>query len=223
MQEQSPNLVERIDAEIEKYSLLKHPFYRMWSEGRLTIDHLQGYSKEYFQLVKTVPRLVENISSLAPASYAESAAISDNLKEESEHIELWARFASAIGVQASELANYVGDDAANSAVSDLIDTSRSSFEEGVAAMYAYEAELPRISATKIEGLKNFYSIDSADATNYFEIHKEADIRHAQVWRSILLSVPAEKQGRAFAAAVMSLKAQNRLLDSVQQKYVKMNC
>jgi pyrroloquinoline-quinone synthase len=40
------DLVGRIDSEIEKRSLLKHPFYKMWSEGRLTVDHLQGYSKE---------------------------------------------------------------------------------------------------------------------------------------------------------------------------------
>ena len=24
----------------------------MWQEGKLTLDHLAGYSKEYFQLVK---------------------------------------------------------------------------------------------------------------------------------------------------------------------------
>ena len=42
------SLVERIDMEIENRSLLKHQFYRMWSEGKLTVDHLQGYSREYF-------------------------------------------------------------------------------------------------------------------------------------------------------------------------------
>ena len=35
--------------------------------------------------------------------------------------------------------------------------------------------------------------------------------------------PAEKQEKAFAAAVESLAAQNLLLDSVQKKYVGMNC
>jgi pyrroloquinoline-quinone synthase len=33
----------------------------MWSNGELGIDHLQGYSLEYFQLVKAVPELVNNI------------------------------------------------------------------------------------------------------------------------------------------------------------------
>jgi len=35
------DIVQRIDTEIERRSLLKHSFYQMWSEGKLTIDHLQ--------------------------------------------------------------------------------------------------------------------------------------------------------------------------------------
>ena len=58
------NLLERIDFEIERRSVIKHAFYQMWSEGKLTVDHLQGYSKEYFQLVKAVPKFVENIHPL---------------------------------------------------------------------------------------------------------------------------------------------------------------
>ena len=53
-------LMDQINAEIEKGSLLKHKFYQMWQEGKLTLDHLAGYSKEYYQLVKNVPQLVEN-------------------------------------------------------------------------------------------------------------------------------------------------------------------
>ena len=53
-------LVERIDEEIEKQSLLKHPFYQMWSEGKLSKEDLAGYAREYFQLVRTVPSLVDH-------------------------------------------------------------------------------------------------------------------------------------------------------------------
>jgi pyrroloquinoline-quinone synthase len=86
-------------------------------------------------------------------------------------------------------------------------------------MYTYEAELPKISRSKIDGLKRFYGMDSEDATKYFEIHEEADVRHAQVWREILQKIPEKRRQTAFNAAVESLKAQNMLLDSVQEKYV----
>jgi pyrroloquinoline-quinone synthase len=216
------SLVERIDAEVEKRSLLKHPFYQMWSEGKLTVDHLQGYSMEYFHLVKAVPVFVQNIaSSNTDASIA--SEIDGNMKEEAEHIEPWMRFAGALGVSVNELTNYAGAPRTNEAVSKMMTLSRLPFEEAVAAMYAFEAELPKISRSKIDGLVKFYGLEGKEALNYFQIHEEADIRHAQTWRGILDSLPVEKQKKAFAAAVESLKAQNLLLDSVQEKYVGIAC
>jgi pyrroloquinoline-quinone synthase len=207
-------IIRRIDSEIEKRSLLKHSFYQMWSEGNLTIDDLQGYSKEYFQLVKAVPKFVEAI-----AKGTDNPDVAGNAKEEAEHVEPWVRFAAALGVSKSDLANYDGAEKTNAAVAKMMSLATSSFEEAVAAMYAYEMELPKISRSKIDGLKKFYGMDSEDATKYFEIHEEADIRHAQVWREILSKIPADRQQAAFNAAVESLRAQNMLLDSVQEKYV----
>ena len=62
-------------------------------------------------------------------------------------------------------------------------------------------------------------MDSEDAIKYFEIHEEADVRHAQVWREILQRIPAERHEAAINAAIKSLQAQNMLLDSVHEKYV----
>ena len=45
-------LIKIIDDEISKRSLLNHQFYTLWKEGKLTLNHLRSYSKEYFQLVK---------------------------------------------------------------------------------------------------------------------------------------------------------------------------
>jgi pyrroloquinoline-quinone synthase len=209
------NVVQRIDSEIEKRSLLKHPFYKMWSEGKLTLDHLQGYSKEYFQLVKTVPRFVESIVQATD----NFDAIINNAREEAEHVELWVRFATALGVSKSDLVSYGGSEKTNEAVANLMALANLTSEEAVAAMYAYEMELPKISRSKIDGLKKLYGMDSEDATKYFEIHEEADVRHAQVWREILQRTPPERQESAFNAAIKSLQAQNMLLDSVHEKYV----
>jgi pyrroloquinoline-quinone synthase len=212
------DIIQRIDSEIERRSLLKHSFYQMWTEGKLTVEHLQGYSKEYFQLVKAVPGFVEGI-----AKWTDNQDVAGNAKEEAEHVEPWVRFATALGVSRSELVDYDGAAKTNAAVEKMMDLSNTSFEEAVAAMYAYEMELPRISRSKIDGLKKFYGMNSEDATKYFEIHEEADVRHAQVWREMLQKIPADRQEAAFNAAVESLKAQSMLLDSVQEKYVGMNC
>src|ERR671921_1443122 len=209
------NVVQRIDSEIEKRSLLKHPFYKMWSEGKLTVDHLQGYSNEYFQLVKIVPKFVECIAKAT----GNPDIIINNAREEAEHVELWVRFAAAIGVSKSDLISYGGSEKTNEAVANLMALANLTSEEAIAAMYAYEMELPKISRSKIDGLKKFYGMDRENAIKYFETHEEADVRHAQVWREILQRIPPERQESAFNAAIKSLQAQNMLLDAVHEKYV----
>ena len=209
------NVVQRIHSEIEKRSLLKHSFYKMWSEGKLTIDHLQGYSKEYFQLVKIVPKFVESVAE----ARGNPDTLTNNAREEAEHIELWVRFATALGVSRSDLISYGGSEKTKEAVAKLMGLADLEFEEAVAAMYAYEMELPKISRSKIDGLKKLYGMDSEDATKYFEIHEEADVRHAQAWREILQRIPLKRHEAAINAAIKSLQAQNMLLDSVYEKYV----
>jgi pyrroloquinoline-quinone synthase len=209
------NVVQRIDSEIEKHSLLKHSFYKMWSEGKLTIDHLKGYSMDYFQLVRVVPKFVENIAK----SNVDPNFLENNAREEAEHVELWVRFANALGVSRSDLMNYEGSKKTNEAIDKLMGLSSLTLEEAAAAMYAYEMELPKISRSKIDGLKKFYGMDSEDATKYFETHEEADVRHAQVWREILERIPTERQEAILNSAIKSLQAQNMLLDSVYEKYV----
>jgi pyrroloquinoline-quinone synthase len=133
---------------------------------------------------------------------------------------LWVRFATALGVSRSDLISYGGSEKTNEAITKLMGLADLEFEEAVAAMYAYEMELPKISRSKIDGLKKLYGMDSEDATKYFEIHEEADVRHAQVWREILQRIPLEGHEAAINAAIKSLQAQNMLLDSVYEKYVK---
>ena len=215
-------VVERIDIEIEKQSLLRHPFYQMWSEGRRTADHLQGYIKEYFQLVIAVPEFVRNIQDLTNDSSLETE-LAHHFQEESDHIEAWMGFALSMGVSRDELLNYTPTCKTIEAVRTLIGLTKLSFEEAAAAMYGYEKELPRISRSKIDGLKKYYGIENGDATRYFEIHEEADVRHAGLWTNILKNVSPDMAQSVFKAGFKSLRAQNELLDSIQEKYVGQYC
>jgi pyrroloquinoline-quinone synthase len=215
------SLVEQIDLEIQNRSLLKHPFYQKWSNGELTLDHLKGYSKEYSQLVNAIPKMVENVSMLTTDKKTHFAIV-ENQKEESEHIELWAKFATSLGVSKNILLGYEGTIDTNLAISKLINLTSGSFEEAVCAMYAYEMELPKISRSKIDGLKGFYNITGSDATEYFKTHEEVDVRHAQLWRSLIGDIPKSKHDVALKAAIRSLEAQNDLLDAVCSQYVTPN-
>ncbi len=214
-------LVELIEVEIQNRSLLKHPFYQKWSNGELTLDHLQGYSKEYSQLVKAIPKMVENVM-LLTSDQKTHFSIAENQKEESEHIELWSKFAGALGVSKNVLSTYGGSNDSNLAISKLINLTSGSFEEAICAMYAYEMELPKISRSKIDGLKAFYDITGSDATEYFRTHEEVDVRHAEMWRRLISNIPKFKHDLALRAAIGSLEAQNDLLDAVYSQYVTPN-
>lgn len=209
------SLVKRIDELIEKQSLLKHQFYLMWTEGKLTLDSLNGYSKEYFQLVKAVPSFVGTIMEQSPDAVKNE--IVSNQKEEAEHIKPWMKFAGALGVSQDELERYLGLDKTRQAVSNL-SALMGTFEGGAAAMYSLEQEIPKISLSKIDGLRKFYDITSDDAIEYFRLHTEADIRHAAVWRRILEKTPSKNEEELFQIASKSISAQNLLLDSCYEAY-----
>ena len=208
------NLIQKIDQIIEERSLLKHPFYEMWSDGKLTQESLSGYSKEYFQLVNAVPEFMEPIIQQAPTSVIDE--LTQNQQEESDHIKPWINFASELGISEDELIQYSGLDKTNKAVSDLSDLMNT-FDGGACAMYAFEKEIPKISQTKLDGLSEFYQITNERATEYFKLHTEADIRHAASWRNILEKSNADTSNLV-EVAEKSVSAQNLLLDSCYDEY-----
>ncbi len=221
-------LIKIIDDEISKRSLLNHRFYTLWKEGKLTLNHLRSYSKEYFQLVKAVPQLVHNIHRNLQNSDPNNEyvqAVKNTQSEEYQHIEPWIKFAQSLGVEKRELLEYEGNDQVNLAIENLKNLCYSSISEGASAMYSFEKELPQISKIKIEGLTRFYNISSDEDITYFKIHQIADIEHARLWKTIFLDYklvenPQIVNENIRNASVSSMKSQNQILDAVYINYVK---
>lgn len=222
------NLIQIINDEIDRRSLLNHRFYILWKEGKLTLNHLSSYSKEYFQLVKAVPQLVHKIqrnlqNSDCGIDYLQS--VKNTQAEEYQHIEPWINFAHHLGVEKKELLDYEGNDEVNLAIENLKDLCNSSIYEGASAMYSFEKELPLISKTKIEGLTTFYNISTEEAIKYFKIHQIADIEHARLWKTIFLDSKLVGNTKVVNenirnASISSMKSQNQLLDAIYNNYVK---
>ncbi|QLH04142.1 pyrroloquinoline quinone biosynthesis protein PqqC [Nitrosopumilus oxyclinae] len=208
------NIIKKIDEMIEERSLLKHPFYQMWSDGKLTQESLAGYSKEYFQLVKAVPSFMTPI--IEKSSEAVVGELVENQQEESDHIKPWIAFAGELGISKDELISYSGTDKTQKAVSDL-NQLMDTFDGGACAMYAFEKEIPKISQTKLDGLSEFYGMTSNEATEYFKLHTEADVRHAASWRNILERSSIDSSV-LIEIADKSISAQNLLLDSCYEEY-----
>ena len=211
------DLVAAIDRKIEELDLLKHPFYIGWTEGCLSRESLALYAEQYYQHVKAFPGYLQRLAERTEGELRETVA--DNLQEElhpaGPHPKLWRDFAASLGVEGAEL------DSAQPlpGVSALIKTynelaEKGSFAEAVAALYAYEAQVPEIAAQKIDGLRRFYNITEPGALRYFSVHQEADVRHRAAWRDWLAKQPAEDSEAIVAAAERSLKALWGALDAV---------
>ena len=47
------NTKKRFDTILEKWDLLKHPFYQAWSAGTLPVEALKVYASEYGAFINT--------------------------------------------------------------------------------------------------------------------------------------------------------------------------
>jgi len=208
------SLIQEIDRIIEERSLLNHPFYQTWSDGKLTREALVGYSKEYYQLVKAVPIFMTQLMDHVPEHLYDE--FDSNQQEELSHIKLWERFANGLGVSSEELNGYEALYTTNHAISGM-HSLMSSYVSGSTAMYALEKEIPKISQIKLEGLAEFYGLTSEDITKYFKEHMEADIRHAASWQK-LIDMTSGQDEEIISAAESSVTCQNLLLDSCYEEY-----
>jgi pyrroloquinoline-quinone synthase len=210
-------LPAELDRRIASRHLLQHPFYQAWTAGTLTRDDLALYATQYYQHVRAFP---EHLRALA-ARVEEPlrGLVEENLAEElappRSHPELWRDFAAAMGVEDSAL------DAAEPlpGTARLVETFSRLCREGspaaaVAALYAYEAQVPEIAGEKIRGLEKFYGIRDARGLAYFAVHEEADLRHRAAWRNFLAAAPAVEATEACAAADAALEALWGALDAV---------
>lgn len=202
-----------LDAYITAHGLLTHYFYEQkWNNGELTNDELALYAKEYFHLAKTVPGIVSRVQSRAYERGMTDLVgeIGKNITEETEHIDLWKRFASSLGVSERELESHEPHELTKEAVSELEELASGSLEDGVTALYAMELTLPAISKTKKDGLCKHYNMPESneDAHVYFDEHLNEE-EHFSVWRKIQVD-PV----RAMHITKLSLRSQHKVLDGV---------
>jgi pyrroloquinoline-quinone synthase len=181
--------LDKIDSDIAEKHLLKHPFYLAWVRGDLSKEALTDYAKQYYHHVSAFPTYLSAVHAKCDDQPTRKQILSNLIDEEAgspNHPELWKRFASALGVDDVDLAKMEKQ----SETKDLVDTFRSvcssgSTTEGLAALYAYESQIPAICESKIDGLKKHYGFNDPKGYEYFSVHIEADKEHSAAERKML--------------------------------------
>ncbi|MGN6057095.1 MAG: CADD family putative folate metabolism protein [Sphingomicrobium sp.] len=196
-----------IDSKVAERAMLKHPFYEAWTEGRLPLDTLRAYAREYFHHVEAFPRAVSAVHSACPNRDGRRM-LAENLAEEEgleagkqDHASLWLMFACGLG----ESEEGVRRQQLNPETQALIDTfrklSRQSYAAGLGALYAYESQFPGVASAKIGGLIERYGIADEETLRFFRVHESADVEHSSACRKLLDRLSPDEQAEAVAAGV----------------------
>jgi pyrroloquinoline-quinone synthase len=210
-------LLVKIDAAIAEKNLLKHPFYQDWQMGKLSREALQLYAAQYYRHVEAFPKHLRMLAARTEGAIRD--IVLENLAEEENparpHPKLWRDFAAAVGVTEDDITScpaLPGTQAAVETFREIVGDR--TVAEAVAALYAYEAQVPEIACTKIEGLKKFYGVDSPEGLAYFEVHVEADKAHRAAWRNWLVEHAEGSEEEILATTNEALDALWGILDAV---------
>jgi pyrroloquinoline-quinone synthase len=184
----STELLARIDAAIAEKSLLKHPFYQDWQAGKLSREALQLYAVQYYKHVEAFSKHLRVLAARTEGSL--QGLILENLAEEENpaepHPKLWRDFAAAMGVDEEDITCCPALPGTKAVVQKFREICGDRpVAEAVAALYAYESQVPEIATRKIDGLKKFYGVTQPEGLAYFAVHEEADKAHRTAWRGWL--------------------------------------
>lgn len=201
-------VINQLNAIISERHLLKHMFYQAWSNGELSREILQDYSKQYYHTVKRFPRFISLVHSGCPEIEARKVLLENLVDEElhgTDHPALWMQFAEGLGVSSQAVLDEAPIAETDSMVNTFDDLARRDWRDGLCALYAYECQVPEVSASKIEGLKKFYGISDEKTLEFFTAHQKYDVGHsAQVAGLIERYVEPERAARATREAADSL-------------------
>jgi pyrroloquinoline-quinone synthase len=215
--------LDRLDQQIAARHLLTHPFYLAWTRGELRKETLADYACQYYQHVAAFPTYLSAVHARCDDQPTRRQLLANLIDEEAgepNHPQLWRNFAGALGVSPNDLDNAQ----AWPQTEELIATFRSVCSEGdiasgLAALYAYESQIPAVSESKVDGLKKHYGFTDPESYRYFTIHIEADREHAAMERALLAThVRADNAEAVANAADRVLNALWELLSGVCRRH-----
>jgi len=185
------DIIDTIDARVAEKSLLLHPFYQAWTRGELSQEALADYATQYYHHVAAFPTYLSSLHAHTEDLSTRRHILANLMDEEAgnpNHPELWLEFAEALGVSREEVANAELWPETKNLIHDFRSVcGGGSVAEGLAALYAYESQIPQVAESKIKGLKTFYGLNDSKALGYFQVHIEADKEHSRVERQLLES------------------------------------
>ena len=212
---------KQLNEKLNKYHLLKHPFYKAWNEGKLNREVIKDYAEQYYQHVKAFPRYISATHSLCE-DIQKRKILLENLQDEenkdADHPKLWKNFAIEMGSDGEKIEDVKPENFTRDLIDNFFKQGRSSYAEGLASLYTYERQIPEIAETKIKGLKNHYGCRSKKGLEFFEAHKSADVYHRAECEKLLDGLSKEEQKKAETASLLTARYLWNFLSGMVSKH-----
>ncbi len=215
--------LDSIDAQIAARHLLTHPFYLAWTRGELSRETLADYAGQYYQHVAAFPTYLSALHARCDDQSTRRYILQNLIDEEAgqpNHPQLWRNFAAALGVTSKQLDQTEAWPETAGLIATFRDLcGRGEIAEGLAALYAYESQIPAVSESKIDGLVQHYDFTDPESYRYFSVHIEADKEHAAVERKLLEeNIHPNRQEQVTASVDQALEALWNLLSGVCHRH-----
>lgn len=215
--------LEAIDQQIAAKHLLTHPFYLAWTRGELSKEALTDYAQQYYHHVAAFPTYLSAVHAQCDDQPTRRQILQNLIDEEAgspNHPELWLQFADSLGVSSDQVRateKQLETAALIDAFRDVCANGKTA--DGLAALYAYESQIPAVSESKIDGLKKHYGLTNPKSYEYFSVHVEADREHSAAEREMLSAqISDENASSANDAVDRVLNALWNLLSGVCQRH-----
>ena len=185
---------EQLDEIIARYDLNSHPFYQDWRAGTLPVEKLRDYAVEYGRFVGTI---ADGWETVGEQGYAQ---------EERDHEKMWAAFKLSIGTRGAS--NHPQTHNLVTVATNLFGATPDAY----GALYAFEAQQPNTTQSKLAGLVEHYQVEGA-GLEYFEVHA-SDFAEAELLRQKMAGLSEEEFARTKAACSLMCSAMWCALDGI---------
>ena len=222
------NYMQQLDRQLNENHLLKHPFYQAWSAGKLSLNNLCDYACQYYHHVNVFPRYISATHSHCQDPTARKVLL-DNLNDEEgmngldSHPVLWLQFTQGLGLADETVTGSALFPEKKQFIDEFMALSRSSYAEGLGALYAYERQIPQTAASKITGLKQFYNISDETTLKFFLVHREADVEHSEATKTLIKKLSTKEKIIAEKAAKKIAQSIWNMLSGIQSRTMTTLC
>ncbi len=192
-------MIAQLERAVHHKDLAGHQFYKKWVDGKISKNVLKEYAIAYLPITECIPVNMERLRGKG----LDDLQLTKHAQDELEHVRLFKDFCFELGLTKKDLANDATRAIASKVTESLQRAVQKSPSAGVAAMYVYEVQLPKVMALKRKGLIQHYGFTDGPATEFFRVHAENEHEHIGFALQILEAMPPDPVALLQAREVLS--------------------